>query len=93
LVSSGRAISLAYNPNRLPQTAALKRAIERAIEEARWIGPSREPTPGGARVADVGTEHMLLGLLAIVDGVAGRVLERTCVDAMRVREQIRRSPP
>src|SRR4051794_17945582 len=59
LVRSGRAVRLPHDPDRLPQTAALKRAIERAIEEARRIGPSREPLSGEAGVADVGTEHML----------------------------------
>lgn len=93
LVRSGRVVRLAYDPDRLPQTAALKRAIERAIEEAGRLGPSREPPPGGAGVADVGTEHVLLGLLACGEGGAGKVLERAGVDAVRVREQIHRGSP
>jgi hypothetical protein len=92
LIRSGRALRLAHDPDRLPQTAALKRSIELAIEEARRIGPSREPLAGGAAVADVGTEHLLLGLLAVVDGVAGRVLERMGVDATGVRQQISAAP-
>ena len=88
LVRSGRVVRLAHDPDRLPQTAALKRAIEATIEEARRIGPSREPLPGEAGFADVGTEHMLLGLLTVGDAVAGKVLERTGIDAMRVRERI-----
>lgn len=93
LVRSGRIVSLAHDPDRLPQTAALKRAIERTIEEARRLGPSREPLPGGAGVADIGTEHVLLGLLASGEGSAGKALERAGVDADRVREQIRRGSP
>src|SRR4051794_9999580 len=93
LVRSGRVVRLTHDPDRLPQTAALKRAIERAIEEARRLGPSREPPPGGAGVADVGTEHVLLGLLAGGEGAAGKVLERAGVEAARVREQIRRGSP
>src|SRR5690349_21684207 len=40
LVRSGIAIRLAHDPDRLPQTTALKRTIELAMEEARQFGPS-----------------------------------------------------
>ncbi len=93
LVRSGRVVRLHHDPDRLPQTAALKRAIERAIEEARRLGPSRESPAGGAGVADVGTEHLLLGLLVGGEGAAGKVLERAGVDAARVRGQIHPGSP
>jgi ATP-dependent Clp protease ATP-binding subunit ClpA len=60
---AGQVVRLPQDTERLPQTAALEQSIEWALEEAGMIGPTRELLPGGTGPADVGTEHLLLGLL------------------------------
>lgn len=37
----------------------------------------------------IGTEHLLLGLIRVSDGVAGRVLEKLGVDVERARQEVR----
>jgi hypothetical protein len=63
----------------------LKRSIERAMAEARTIGPSRELLDDGGTAAEVGTEHLLLGLLLHGSGVASTLLNSAGIDAVRVR--------
>jgi hypothetical protein len=92
LVRAGKVIVLPPEPGRLPQTSALKRSIERAIEESRKRGTSREALPGGAGPADVGTEHLLLGLLLQGNGAASTALASAGVDAVRVQDLVGRRP-
>jgi ATP-dependent Clp protease ATP-binding subunit ClpC len=61
----------------IPDTARTKRALALATEEAIAFNHT-----------SVGTEHILLGLLREEDGVAGRVLRDSGVDAAQAREQI-----
>jgi ATP-dependent Clp protease ATP-binding subunit ClpA len=91
LVRAGKVVRLPHDPGRLPQTDAVKRCIERAIEESRKTGPSRELLPGGAGAADVGTEHLLLGLLLRGGEVAGKVLGPAGVDAIKVGNRVART--
>lgn len=64
---------------KLPQTPEMKRAIEKAIEEARGLDHNY-----------VGTEHLLLGLLQDPDTMAGKVLSGLGLapDGVRVRSEI-----
>lgn len=62
---------------RLPQTPTAKRSIELAIEEAR-----------GLQHNYIGTEHLLLGLLRLEDGVASNVLRECGVQIETVRREI-----
>jgi ATP-dependent Clp protease ATP-binding subunit ClpA len=64
---------------RLPQTPQTKKAIEFAIAEARDLNHNY-----------VGTEHLLLGLLRLEDGVAAEVLGRVDVTFDRVKQEHRR---
>lgn len=61
--------------SRLTQTPRARKVIERAMEEARILGHRY-----------VGTEHLLLGLLRVRDGVAACALERLQVDLPTVRD-------
>jgi ATP-dependent Clp protease ATP-binding subunit ClpC len=60
-----------------PQTPRVKKVIELAIEEARTLNHNY-----------VGTEHMLLGLLRVTDGVAHQVLTKLGVRYTQVRSEI-----
>ena len=91
LVRAGTIVRLPPDPTRLPQTATLKRSIEQAMAAAREIGPSQELLLGGAGVAEVGTAHLLLGILLQGGGSASRVLESAGVDAVAVRDQLGRA--
>lgn len=51
------------HPGKLPQTPRAKKVVEWAIDEARAMNHG-----------DIGTEHLLLGLLQVKDGVASQVL-------------------
>ena len=64
--------------SRLPQTQRAKNVIFYAIEEARDMNHGR-----------IGTEHMLLGLLREVDGVAAQVLTGLGVKLTEVRARVR----
>lgn len=91
LVRAGTIVRLPPDPTRLPQTATLKRGIEQAMAAAaREIGPSQELLPGGTGVAEVGTGHLLLGMLLAGGGAASRILGSAGVDAAAVREQLGR---
>jgi ATP-dependent Clp protease ATP-binding subunit ClpA len=64
--------------NPLPHSPALRRSLELALEEARRMGPSRELLADESRVAEVGTEHLLLGLLLQAeDSLAGLLLQES----------------
>jgi ATP-dependent Clp protease ATP-binding subunit ClpA len=91
LVRAGTVVRLPPGPPRLPQTATLKRGIEQALAAAREVGPSQELLPGGAGVAEVGTAHLLLGILLQGSGSASRILGSAGVDAVTVRDQLGRA--
>jgi ATP-dependent Clp protease ATP-binding subunit ClpA len=61
----------------IPFTPRAKRVLELSLEEARQLGHNY-----------IGTEHLLLGLIREVEGVAVRVLEQLDVDLADVRNQI-----
>ncbi|MBV9387342.1 MAG: Uma2 family endonuclease [Chroococcidiopsidaceae cyanobacterium CP_BM_ER_R8_30] len=60
-----------------PFTHKAKLVLDNAIEEARRLGHNY-----------VGTEHLLLGLLQVTDGVAVRVLQTLGVDLQELRQQV-----
>lgn len=62
---------------KLPQTPLAKQAIEYAIEEARKLNHNY-----------VGTEHLLLGLLRVKEGVADQVLINLGLELETVREAV-----
>lgn len=62
---------------KLPQTPRAKKAIEYAIEEARSLVHNY-----------VGTEHLLLGLLRVEEGVASQVLAELGIKTAEVRQEI-----
>jgi hypothetical protein len=62
-----------------PLTKRAVQAIDRALEEARQLNH-----------AFVGTEHLLLGIIATSDGAAVGVLDRLGVPADRVRTEVLR---
>lgn len=62
---------------KLPQTPRAKKVIELAITEARTLGHDY-----------IGTEHMLLGLLAEHEGVAAQVLLNLGLELGSVREAV-----
>lgn len=62
---------------RLPQEAGVKRVIEYSIEEARILNDNQ-----------VGTEHLLLGLLRQREGVAAKVLLDRGLIVEGVREEV-----
>ena len=62
---------------KLPQTPRAKKVIEYAIEEARSLNHNY-----------VGTEHLLLGLINLGQGVAVNVLQKMGLDLETVREVV-----
>ncbi len=62
---------------KLPQTPRMKKIIDYSIAEARDLGHNY-----------VGTEHLLLGLLREVDGVAAQVLVNLGLKSENVREEV-----
>ncbi|MGE4286120.1 MAG: ATP-dependent Clp protease ATP-binding subunit [Phycisphaerae bacterium] len=64
-------------PGKLPQTPKAKRVIESAIEEARNLNHNY-----------VGTEHLLLGLLRVTDGVAAQILMNFGLKLEAVRDEV-----
>jgi len=62
---------------KLPQTPGAKKVIEYAIEEARSLDHHY-----------VGTEHLLLGLLRVKDGVALQVLTALEVRPEAIRDEV-----
>jgi ATP-dependent Clp protease ATP-binding subunit ClpA len=61
----------------IPFTPRVQRLLELAAEEAHQLGHNY-----------IGTEHLLLGLIRVEEGVAGRVLENLGVDLAKVRPQV-----
>lgn len=64
---------------RLPQTPGAKKVVECAIEERRSLKHS-----------NVGTEHILLGLLSLSEGVAAQVLTNLGLKIQDVRQDVQR---
>jgi len=64
-------------PGKLPQTPRAKKVIEYAIEDARTLNHNY-----------VGTEHLLLGLLRVRDGVAAKALVNFGLDLDKVRSDV-----
>ncbi len=62
---------------KLPQTPRAKKVIKHAIEEARKLNHNY-----------VGTEHLLLGLLGVAEGVAARVLTNLGLGLEDVRKEV-----
>jgi ATP-dependent Clp protease ATP-binding subunit ClpC len=62
---------------KLPHTPRVKKAIEYAIEEARNLVHNY-----------VGTEHLLLGLLRVEEGVASQVMAELGIKIAEVRQEI-----
>jgi ATP-dependent Clp protease ATP-binding subunit ClpA len=63
--------------HKLPQAADARRAVERAMEEARSLGHNY-----------VGTEHLLLGLLDRPDSAAGQLLIEQGLTLPDVRREL-----
>src|SRR6266516_3488118 len=61
----------------IPYTPRVKKVLALAVKEAKTLNHS-----------DVGTEHILLGLLREGDGVAARVLKNLDVDIEQTRQEI-----
>jgi ATP-dependent Clp protease ATP-binding subunit ClpC len=61
----------------VPFTARAKKVIEMAMDEARSLGHNY-----------IGTEHLLLGLIAEGEGVASQVLMNLGLDLNRVRQEV-----
>ena len=68
-----------HSPREIGLTPRGKRAVERAIDEARRLGHRY-----------IGTEHLLLGLIGETSGVAVRVLESLGVNLEHVRAETTR---
>ncbi len=62
---------------KLPQTPRAKKVIEYAIEEARAL-----------QYKYIGTEHILVGLLRVTDGVAAQVLNNMGASLEDVRSRL-----
>lgn len=63
---------------RLPHTPRANRTIELAVAAARQLGHGH-----------IGTEHLLLGLLAEQEGIASQVLQNTGVDYVKALGKVR----
>lgn len=66
----------------VPLSAQCKRALNLAAEEANRLGHDR-----------IGTEHLLLGLLRISDGLAAQILRVDAVNLQHLREKIHVNRP
>jgi ATP-dependent Clp protease ATP-binding subunit ClpC len=64
---------------KLPQTPRAKKVIEWAIDEARVLNRH-----------DIGTEHLLLGLLRVKDGIACQVLNSFGITYNKARGEVLR---
>ena len=62
---------------KLPQTPGAKKVIEHAIEECHSLKQS-----------NMGTEHILLGLLSVTEGVAAQVLQDLGLKIDDVRQKV-----
>jgi ATP-dependent Clp protease ATP-binding subunit ClpC len=68
----------ALAPPPTPFDASARECLEAAVAEARAM---QQP--------NVGTEHELLGLLQVTDGLAAKILQRLGVDLVALGEQVR----
>jgi ATP-dependent Clp protease ATP-binding subunit ClpA len=66
-------------PGKLPPTPRVKRAIEHAVEEAKKLNQNQ-----------VGTEHLLLGLMRAENGIARQVLGNLGLSGDRIRQEVLR---
>jgi hypothetical protein len=66
----------------VPLTKDSKRVLNIAAEEAEKLGHRH-----------VGTEHLLLGLLRVEEGLASRILSEQHADLVHLRTRIRKLPP
>ena len=62
----------------IPFTPRAKKVLERSLREALQLGHNY-----------IGTEHILLGLIQVSDGVAAQVLTEAGADYAQVRDQVR----
>ena len=62
---------------KLPQTPMAKKVIECAMEECQVLNNSK-----------MGTEHILLGLLRVTDGIAAQVLANLGLNVDDVRQDV-----
>ena len=65
----------------VPLTEASKRVLNRAAEEADKCGHRH-----------IGTEHILLGLLRVEEGLAFRILREHKPDLVKIEERVRKMP-
>jgi ATP-dependent Clp protease ATP-binding subunit ClpC len=63
--------------------------FERFTERARQVIVLAQDESRGLRHGFIGTEHLLLGLLRVEEGIASRVLVGLGVDVVEVRAQVR----
>ncbi len=70
--------SPAGRARQLPFSARVQRVLEAAMAECAALGHS-----------DIGTEHLLLGLLQVSDSTGARALDSAGVEAERVRAAVR----
>jgi hypothetical protein len=61
----------------MPMTPKLKRVFEEAVRESKE-----------SHYRSAGTEHLLLGLVDVEDGLAAEILQRLGADAAKVREAV-----
>ena len=66
-----------YVPIEVPFTIRAKRVLKLSLEEATQLGNNY-----------IGTEHLLLGLIRVGEGVAARVLENLGIDITKIRRQV-----
>ncbi|WP_019487288.1 ATP-dependent Clp protease ATP-binding subunit [Kamptonema formosum] len=69
-----------FVPSEIPFTPRVKRIFESSLNEARKLGHNY-----------IGTEHILLGLIADDEGVAAKVLEQLGIERAQVRTQVIRA--
>src|SRR6185437_4232858 len=75
IVGDGNAV----NTGQMPFTPEAKRVLEQALEEVRALGHHY-----------IGTEHILLGLLTLGEGVSTRILVDCHAEPERIRAEVMR---
>ena len=83
---------LVHNFNGRPETRAdtLRSTFERFAENARQVVVLARGEAQALGRAEIDTDHLLLGLLQVENGLAARVLEELGVELHTVREQVER---
>jgi len=69
----------AQSPGQMPFTPVAKRVLEVSMQEARSLGHNY-----------IGTEHLLLALVALREGVSARILLDCHADPERIRAEVMR---